>query len=58
MILMEKGSEILEVNYRDIVKKPLLAFERIKANGWPIDAALCAEKVDVSLHRNKLEKDK
>ena len=57
-ILAEKGAEIIEVNYRDIVKNPLLEFERINASGWPINAALCAEKVDASLHRNKLEKDK
>lgn len=57
-ILAEKGAEIIEVNYKDIIKSPLLAFERIKASGWPINAALCAEKVDITLHRNKLEKDK
>lgn len=48
---------LIEVNYKDIVKNPLAEFERIKASGWPINAALCAEKVDSSLHRNKLEKD-
>lgn len=57
-ILSEKGADIIEVNYRDIVKNPLEAFERISAAGWPINPALCAEKVDASLHRNKLEKDK
>lgn len=57
-ILAEKGAKIIEVNYKDIVKNPLAEFERINASGWPINAALCAEMVDASLHRNKLEKDK
>lgn len=59
LVLKTKGKvSLIEVNYRDIVKNPLLSFERIKASGWPINPALCAEKVDASLHRNKLEKDK
>jgi len=57
-ILSEKGAEVIEVNYRDIVKNPLAAFQIISDAGWPINPALCAEKVDAYLHRNKLEKDK
>lgn len=58
-LLATRGNvDLMEVNYRDIVKKPLEVFEQISAAGWPINPALCAEKVDASLHRNKLEKDK
>lgn len=57
--MLERGDmDIIEVQYRDIVNSPLDTFTLIQSNGWPIDPALCADKVDSGLYRNKLEKDK
>lgn len=50
--------DLIEVNYKDIVNSPLETFEYIRDSGWGINSELCAEKVDSSLYRNNLERDK
>lgn len=50
--------KLLEVNYRDIINSPSATFEAIKNFGFPIDVNKCVLKVDSSLYRNNLEKDK
>ncbi len=50
--------ELLEVNYRDVVNSPSETFNTIRKFGFPIDVNKCVLKVDSSLYRNNLEKDK
>lgn len=53
--LLARGDfEILEVNYNELLKDPIAAFEKIKDFGIPIDPELAAEKVDLSLYRNRI----
>jgi hypothetical protein len=58
MLLKRNDVELLEVNYRDIVNSPSATFGAIKKFGFPIDVNECVLKVDISLYRNNLEKDK
>lgn len=45
------------LNYIDIINNPLVEFNKLVDNGWPIDATAAALLVDDSLHRLKLESD-
>lgn len=56
---LKKRSDIdlIVLNYSDIVKDPINSFKKLSDNGWPIDIYKCADLVDDSLYRLKLEKD-
>lgn len=57
-LLNRDDVDLLEVNYKDVVNSPLETFNTIKDFGFPIDVDECVSKVDSSLYRNNLEKDK
>lgn len=53
-VLNNRGDfEILEINYKDVIEKPLEIFHRIKDFGFPIDPELAANLVDSSLYRHR-----
>lgn len=57
-ILEVRGDmSIVEIEYKNIIKNPINVFEWLQSQGWPINPNLCAEKVDNTLYRNRLEKD-
>jgi len=55
MLKMRKDVNLLEFNYRDIVKFPLENFEIIKAQGWPISSEKAATIVDPEQCRFRIE---
>jgi hypothetical protein len=46
---------LIVFDYRDVVRHPLEAFNRLKIEGWPIDAVKAAAVVNPKLCRFKLE---
>lgn len=49
-LLKEKGSEVVALNYSDVVRDPLGELSRLN---WPIHAAKAAATVDPSLYRHR-----
>jgi hypothetical protein len=45
---------ITYINYSDVINDPILVFEQLQADGWPIDPAIAASFVDPSLYRNRV----
>lgn len=43
----------IQLNYSDVVNKPLQTFEMLQQNGWPIDPKICSSVIDPNLWRNK-----
>ena len=55
MLRNRRDTEVWTFKYREIVKDPRPAFERLHADGWPIDAEKAAAMVDPALCRFRLE---
>ncbi len=47
--------ELVEFNYRDVVREPRIAFDALVNDGWPIDPEAAAAIVDSKLCRFRLE---
>jgi hypothetical protein len=52
-LLDRTDCKITFVNYADVVQTPLVVFEHLKEQGWPIDPVKAASFVDPELYRNK-----
>lgn len=52
---LNKGLEILEINYADVVENPEREFAKIKKFGFPIDTKAASAMVEPNLYRLKLE---
>lgn len=50
-----KDFEIVVLNYADVVKQPIVEFDKLVTLGWPINPIEAAGMVDPELHRFKLE---
>ncbi len=55
MLKVRTDVGLTEFQYRDVVRDPLVAFQRLVGNGWPIDAHKAASIVDPQQCRFRIE---
>lgn len=48
------NSNIVYLNYKDVISNPLFEFQKILDAGWPIDPLLASAQVDPTLYRNRI----
>jgi len=47
--------DLLEFQYKDLVREPFEVFELMKIRGWPIDSERAAKVIDPSKYRTRIE---
>ena len=56
MIKQRRDIDLLEFQYKDLVKEPHAVYEMMKLRGWPIDVERAAAVIDPKKYHNRIEK--
>ncbi len=55
ILKQRRDVDLLEFQYKDLVREPNEVFEMMKLRGWPIDVNRAADVIDPAKYRNKIE---